>query len=287
MFAASASGNAKAAEAMGRAVWHPSVYLAVDTDGTAYVVAHRSEMGNGVRTSLPRIVADELDADWARVKVVQATGDEKYGDQDTDGSHSVVSFFVPLREAGATARLMLIRAAAKHWYVPEAECSTELHTVVHKVSGKKLGYGELAAAAAKQDVPKKEDLKLKPRSEWRYIGKDSAGYDLKDLCTGKGVFGQDTQTGGMLYASVLHPPVLGCVGRPWSKTNRDDRYVQATGSVSGAGRRGRAGRQHLGRHARQKEPEGRMGGERAPSVQLRPLPETIAGDRAETGKSGS
>ena len=209
VFAASASGNAKAAEAMGRAVWHPSVYLAVDTDGTAYVVAHRSEMGNGVRTSLPRIVADELDADWARVKVVQATGDEKYGDQDTDGSHSVVSFFVPLREAGATARLMLIRAAAKHWYVPEAECSTELHTVVHKVSGKKLGYGELAAAAAKQDVPKKEDLKLKPRSEWRYIGKDSAGYDLKDLCTGKGVFGQDTQTGGMLYASVLHPPVLG------------------------------------------------------------------------------
>ena len=197
------------ADAMGKAVLHPSVYLAIDTDGTAYVVAHRSEMGNGVRTSLPRIVADELDADWSRVKVVQATGDEKYGDQDTDGSHSVVSFFVPLREAGATARLMLIRAAAQHWYVPEAECSTELHNVVHKVSGKKLGYGELAAAAAKLDIPKKEELKLKPRSEWRYIGKDAAGYDLKDLSTGKGVFGQDTRMDGMLYASVLHPPVLG------------------------------------------------------------------------------
>ena len=76
-------------------------------------------MGNGVRTSLPRIVADELDADWARVKVVQAIGSEKYGDQDTDGSHSVVSFFVPLREAGATARLMLVRAAAQQWGVPE------------------------------------------------------------------------------------------------------------------------------------------------------------------------
>ena len=207
LFAASASVNP--ADAMGKAVLHPGVYLAIDKDGTAYVVAHRSEMGNGVRTSLPRIVAEELDADWARVKVVQATGDEKYGDQDTDGSHSVVSFFVPLREAGATARLMLVRAAAKQWNVPETECSTELHTVAHKKSGKKLGYGELAAAAAKLEVPKKEELKLKPRGEWRYIGKDSAGYDLKDLCTGKATFGQDTHMDGMLYASVMHPPVLG------------------------------------------------------------------------------
>ena len=209
LFAVSANASANAADTMGKAALQPSVYLALDTDGTAYIVAHRSEMGNGVRTSLPRIVADELDADWTRVKVVQATGDEKYGDQDTDGSHSVVSFFVPLREAGAAARLMLVRAAAQQWNVPEAECSTELHTVVHGKSGKKLGYGELAAAAAKLDVPKKEELKLKPRSEWRYIGKDSVGYDLKDLCMGKGVFGQDTRMEGMLYASVMHPPVLG------------------------------------------------------------------------------
>src|SRR5215467_1207071 len=209
VFAGSTAANAGAAEAMSKAAWQPGVYLAVDTDGTAYVIAHRSEMGNGVRTSLPRIVADELDSDWSRVKVVQATGDEKYGDQDTDGSHSVVSFFIPLREAGATARLMLVRAAAKQWNVPEAECSAELHAVMHKKSGKKLGYGELAAAAAKLDVPKKEELKLKPRSEWRYIGKEASGYDLKDLCTGKGIFGQDTRMDGMLYASVLHPPVLG------------------------------------------------------------------------------
>jgi isoquinoline 1-oxidoreductase subunit beta len=192
-----------------KAPLQPGVYLAVGTDGTIYVVAHRSEMGNGVRTSLPRIVADELDADWARVKVVQAIGSEKYGDQDTDGSHSVVSFFIPLREAGATARLMLVRAAAAQWGVPEAECSTELHEVFHKASGKKLGYGDLATAASKLDVPKKEDLKLKPRSEWRYIGKPAASYDLKDLCTGKGIFGQDMHMDGMLYASVVHPPVLG------------------------------------------------------------------------------
>jgi isoquinoline 1-oxidoreductase beta subunit len=187
----------------------PSVYLAIGTDGTAYVIAHRSEMGNGVRTSLPRIVAEELDADWARVKVVQATGDEKYGDQDTDGSHSVTSFFVPLREAGATARLMLVRAAAQQWGVPATECSTERHQVIHKASGKNLGYGELATAASKLEVPKKEELKLKSRSEWRYIGKPAVSYDLRDLCSGKAKYGQDTHMAGMLYASVAHPPVLG------------------------------------------------------------------------------
>jgi isoquinoline 1-oxidoreductase subunit beta len=204
-----AAGALDALPPASKAPLQPSVYLAIATDGTAYIVAHRSEMGNGVRTSLPRIVADELDADWNRVQVVQATGDEKFGDQDTDGSHSVVSFFVPLREAGATARLMLVRAAAKQWNVPESECSTEPHTVVHQKSGKKLGYGALATAASKQEVPKKEEIKLKPRSEWRYIGKDAAGYDLKAMCTGKAVYGQDMHIPGMLYASVMHPPVLG------------------------------------------------------------------------------
>ena len=204
-----AAANAIASDAVTKAPLQPSVYLAIDTDGTAYIVAHRSEMGSGSRTALPRIVADELDADWARVKLVQATGDEKYGDQDTDGSHSVRSFFDTLREAGATARLMLVRAAAAQWGVPPTECSTNLHTVVHKASGKKLGYGELAAAAGKLEVPKKEEINLKARSEWRYIGKGTASYDLKDMCTGKAGYGQDTHMEGMLYASVAHPPVFG------------------------------------------------------------------------------
>ena len=203
------SADASASDGMTKAPLRPNVYLAIDADGTAYIIAHRSEMGSGSRTALPRIVADELDADWARVKLVQATGDEKYGDQDTDGSHSVRSFFDVLRESGATARLMLIRAAAAEWSVPAAECTTSPHTVVHKPSGKKLGYGELAAAAAKLEVPKKEDVKLKPRNEWRYIGKGTTSYDLKDMCTGKAVYGQDTHMEGMLYASVAHPPVFG------------------------------------------------------------------------------
>jgi isoquinoline 1-oxidoreductase subunit beta len=207
LFAASASANA--ADGMSKAALQPNVYLAIDTDGTVYIIAHRSEMGSGSRTAVPRILADELDADWARVKLVQAIGDEKYGDQDTDGSHSVRSFFDIFRQSGATARLMLVRAAAAQWGVPEAECSTNAHTVEHKSSGKKLGYGELAAAAAKLPVPKKEEVKLKTRGEWRYIGKAVKSYDLKEMCTGKATYGQDTRMEGMLYASVAHPPVFG------------------------------------------------------------------------------
>jgi isoquinoline 1-oxidoreductase subunit beta len=211
---------------MKKAPLQPNVYLAIDGNGTAYIIAHRSEMGSGSRTALPRIVADELDADWARVRIVQAPGDKKYGDQDTDGSHSVRSFFETLREAGATARLMLVRAAANQWGVPENECGTELHQVVHKTSGRKLGYGELAAAAAKLPVPKKTEVKLKPRSEWRYIGKGTASYDLKDLCSGKAVYGQDAHLPGMLYASVARPPVYGS-----SVKSVDDKEALAVAGV--------------------------------------------------------
>src|SRR5258708_24675323 len=104
---------------------------------------------------------------------------------------------------------MLVRAAAHQWSVPEAECSTGVHEVLHTKSGKKIGYGELVTAAAKLTVPKKEELKLKPRSEWRYIGKGVASYDLKDMITGKATYGIDAQMDGMLYANVAHPPVFG------------------------------------------------------------------------------
>jgi isoquinoline 1-oxidoreductase subunit beta len=198
-----------AANPMDGAVLQPNVYLAIATDGTAYIIAHRTEMGSGNRTGLPMIVADELDVDWKSVKVVQATGNEKYGDQDTDGSHSVKSFFDTLREAGASARFMLVGAAAQTWGVQPKECTTDLGTVVHKPSGRKLSYGELAAKAATLPVPKKEDVQLKSRSEWRYIGKPTQSYDLLAMCTGKANYGQDTKMDGMLYASVVHPPVFG------------------------------------------------------------------------------
>jgi isoquinoline 1-oxidoreductase beta subunit len=186
------------------------MFVGIHTDGTVYIVAHRSEMGNGVRTSLPRILADELDADWSRVKVLQGDGDERYGSQDTDGSHSVREFFDTLREAGATARLMLVRAAAQQWGVPEAQCVADpVHTVSDKNSTRKFSYGELAPLAAKLAVPKKEELKFKSPQEWRYIGKPAPGYDVTDVCSGKPLFGMDVRVDGMLYAAIAHPPVLG------------------------------------------------------------------------------
>jgi isoquinoline 1-oxidoreductase subunit beta len=191
------------------ATLHPNVFVGVETDGTVWIVAHRSEMGTVIRTSLPLVLADELDADWKRVKIDQAIGDPRYGDQNTDGSHSIRSFFDVVRLSGATARLMLIRAAAQQWGVPASECQTDLHAVVHSSSGRRLGYGELATAASKLPVPKKDEVQLKSKSAWRYIGKGMTSYDLTDLVTGKAVYGMDAHLDGMLFASIERPPVLG------------------------------------------------------------------------------
>src|ERR1700676_2797261 len=150
-----------------RAKLNPSVYLGIEPDGTVWIVASRSEMGTTSRTTLPLIVADELDADWNRVKIEQAMGDKRYGHQFTDGSHSIRSFYDAMREAGATARFMLIQAAAKQWGVPAAECETDLHVVIHRSTNRSASYGELATAAAKFPIPKREELKLKPKNAWR------------------------------------------------------------------------------------------------------------------------
>jgi len=190
--------------------FEPSLWMSIASDGTVTVVAHRSEMGCGSRTALPLVVADELDADWSKVKIDQAIGDPRYGEQDTDGSHSVRSYFDLMRQVGATGRVMLISAAAAQWGVFPSDCTTEPHFVVHRSSGRKLGYGEVAAAAAKLSVPKKEDVPLKERSQWRYIGKESNSlFDLPEIVTGKAIFGMDATMPGMVYASVEHPPVLG------------------------------------------------------------------------------
>jgi isoquinoline 1-oxidoreductase beta subunit len=191
------------------ATLHPNVFVGVETDGTVWIVAHRSEMGTVIRTTLPMVVADELDADWKRVKIDQAIGDPRYGDQNTDGSHSIRSFFDVVRLSGATARVMLVQAAAQQWGVPVSQCKTDLHAVVHSSSGRRLGYGELATAASKLPVPAKDEVQLKSNSAWRYIGKGMTSYDLSDLVTGKAVYGMDAHLDGMLYASIEHPPVLG------------------------------------------------------------------------------
>ncbi len=193
-----------------KAAFHPGVYLGIEPDGKVIIVVHRSEMGTGIRTSLPMVLADELEADWKRVRIEQAIGDRKYGSQNTDGSNSIVGFYEPFRVAGATARTMLEGAAAAKWGVPASECQAKNHEVVHSASGRKLGFGDLVADAAKQPVPKREDLHLKSPADFRYIGKEVVPItDMDAIVTGQRAFGMDAKVPDMLYASIEHPPVLG------------------------------------------------------------------------------
>ena len=195
----------------GGVVWDPHVYLSIAPDGTVTIVSHRSEMGTGSRTSLPMVVADEMEADWSKVKIVQAPGDEpKYGNQDTDGSRSMRHFIQPMRSCGAAARLMLERTAALKWNCPDTEVRADMHKVVHVPSGKSIGFGELATAAAEMKTPRAGDLRLKKPSEFRYIGKGNVPiYDLHDITTGKATYGQDVIVPGMKFAVVARPPVVG------------------------------------------------------------------------------
>ena len=195
----------------GGAVNDPHVFIAIEPNGMVSIVGHRSEMGTGSRTTLPLVVADELEADWSKVHVVQAPGDEKkYGNQDTDGSRSTRHFIQPMRQCGAACRMMLEAAAAKKWGVPVGEVSASNHEVVHKPSGKKLGYGELAAAAAAEAVPAADKLVLKTEAQFRYIGKGPfPTVDLFDITVGKARYGQDVSMPGMKFAVIARSPVVG------------------------------------------------------------------------------
>nr|MBI1228678.1 molybdopterin-dependent oxidoreductase [Cytophagales bacterium] len=188
----------------------PNVYLSISPDNTVTIIAHRSEMGQGIRTSLPMIVADEMGADWSQVRIVQAEGDEsKYGNQNTDGSFSVRMFYEPMRKAGATARHLLIKAAAQEWGVDAAACVAENSTVIHSESGRSLTFGALANAAQQLELPDQDTLELKEFSSYKLIGKDTPIIDLKDFVTGKAVFGADVNLPGMKIAVIQRTPVVG------------------------------------------------------------------------------
>jgi isoquinoline 1-oxidoreductase subunit beta len=188
---------------------NPSVFLGIRPDGTVFIVTHRSEMGTGIRTTLPQVAADELDADWSRVTIEQGIGDVRYGDQNTDGSRSIRDFYEAFRHAGAAARAMLVTAAAGQWGVSSGECITRNHQVVHQPTGRTLDYGALVPAAAKLAAPKGEELRFKERAAWKFVGQDTSTYDQKDIVTGKAQFGLDVFRDGMVHASIEHPPVLG------------------------------------------------------------------------------
>jgi isoquinoline 1-oxidoreductase beta subunit len=201
---------------------NPLAFVSIAPDGTVTIVCHRSEMGQGIRTGMPLIVADEMEADWAKVKVAQAPGNEiKFGNQDTDGSRSTRHFFMPMRQVGAAARMMLEAAAAKRWGVDVSDVEAKNHEVIQKSTGKKIGYGELAADASTMGVPSNVSLEktgaatpvslpLKDPSEFRYIGKEGTNIvDGFNITTGRAIYGQDVRLPGQKYAVIARPPVMG------------------------------------------------------------------------------
>lgn len=200
-----------AASMSGGTVDSPLVFVSIAADGTVTIVAHRAEMGTGVRTSLPMVVADEMEARWERVKVEQAPADEaRYGNQNVDGSRSVRHFFEPMRRVGAAARQMLEAAAAARWGVPVADVLAVQHEVLHRPTGRRFGYGELAADAAKLPVPGNGELRLKTPAQWAYIGKGRvAGVDMQAITRGEAAYGMDAKVPGMVFAVVARPPVVG------------------------------------------------------------------------------
>lgn len=187
--------------------FHPDVFIHIAENGDTTLYCGRCEMGQGVSTALPASVADELEADWSRVTVLQGDGDIKYGSQQTGGSRSIHEFFIPMRQTGAAMREMLVSAAARKWGLSPGDCYAELHYVYNRKDKRKLGYGELAASAAKLPVP--EAPRLKTREQYRYIGKPIPRHDQDEVVVGKRIYGIDTKVPGMLYAAMAHAPVLG------------------------------------------------------------------------------
>ena len=199
--------------------FHPNLFVELKTDGELILTASRSEMGQGVRTSLTSVIADEMGADWNFVKVVQAPGDDAYGNQNTDGSRSIRTIFEPMRKMGAMARMMLIAAAAKQWEVATEACKAEKHHVVNEQTGERLFFGDLVEAAAQQLVP--ENPSFKNRKDFRYIGKELPSIDIDDFTSGKAIYGMDVKIPGMKYAAVARCPVTFGTVRSFDATNTE------------------------------------------------------------------
>jgi isoquinoline 1-oxidoreductase beta subunit len=188
----------------------PSVFLHIAEDGIVTIVCARSEMGQGVRSSIPVLIADELGATPSRVVIKQADGDKKYGNQNTDGSKSIRSLYEDLRRVGATARVVLVAAAAEKWHVEPASCTTREDAVVHVPSGRRLSFAELVPAAAALSVPKPSEVTLRPASELRQVADPSLPLvDAPAYVTGKAQYGADVTVPGMLIAVIARPPVVG------------------------------------------------------------------------------
>ena len=184
---------------------NPNIWIQILENGDTHLVVHRSEMGQGIRTSLAAVLADEMEADLSKVIIEQAEGDKKYGNQNTDGSHSVRSFYKILRKAGASVKELMVQAAAKQLNVKTSECYADSHYVYHKKSGEKVFYGDLIKLAKEIALPINPTLKKK--SEFKYIRTELDNLDNELFTTGKAIYGIDASLPDMLYASLQRSPV--------------------------------------------------------------------------------
>jgi len=189
------------------ATFAPNAWLRIDPSGTVTVTVAKSEMGQGVLTSLPMIVAEELDADWSRMRYEQAIADDRYGSMGTGGSRSVRGGWQTRREAGAAARMMLVGAAAREWAVDPSGCTTESGVVHHRASGRSVSYGDIAGKASGMTLP--PGVALKDPNDFKIIGRRTQRLDTPAKVDGSGKFGIDVRLPGMLYATVVHAPVFG------------------------------------------------------------------------------
>jgi isoquinoline 1-oxidoreductase subunit beta len=187
-----------------------SAFVSVATDGTVTIMSKNPEIGQGIKTSLPMIVADELDCDWGQVRISQAEVDQaRYGEQYAGGSTATTRDWLPMRQTGAAARAMLLQAAAKRWRVSATELTTAKGRIFHRASGRSLGYGEVASAAAGLRPPELSQVPLKDPSQFTIIGQRVVGIDSARIVRGTPIFGVDTRLPGMLYAVYEVAPAHG------------------------------------------------------------------------------
>lgn len=201
--------NVAAANSDNARLFAPNAYVRIGKDGVVTLFAKNPEIGQGVKTALPMIIAEELDADWASVDVQQSAIGSAYGQQMAGGSRSVPSNWDTLRKAGATARAMLVAAAAKKWSVPASELTTEKSFVIHAASNKRASYGELAELASTLPVPAEASVTLKTRDQYKLLGTHITGVDNKAIVTGQPLFGYDFKLPGMVYAAFEKCPAHG------------------------------------------------------------------------------
>ncbi|QTE23805.1 xanthine dehydrogenase family protein molybdopterin-binding subunit [Polaribacter cellanae] len=224
--------------------FEPNLFIHLEKNGNVTLIASRSEMGQGIRTSLASAIVDEMEADWKYISVKQATGHEKYGNQNTDGSRSVRTKLEPMRKMGATAKLMLISAAAQKWNVAESACKAENHYIININNNDKIFFGDLVEEASKIKIPAEETLQLKKVEDFKFIGKTLKSVDLKDFTHGTATYGIDVRIPNMKFAAVARCPVTFGTVKNFNKAKAEkvagvekiiqlDRLVPPTGKFFG------------------------------------------------------